>query len=317
MLQRWIGPLLVAVLTTGVATAQTVAVPGTLWRKGQRVPETGYFVNADARAVYFSGNASGSNARPYARNAIERIVFDEPEEWSEAMEAWTSGEWAEAEVLFERVATNFRNLDTIEGNYGSLARMRQLECLRKLQKYDALEKTRLLLKKEGLDERYHSLVDLYVGWGTLARIDRPNEPQQLYKAMQAFLERPQVPARQVAQACYLRGVANDRLDNISAALSDYHRAMTLDFGADQALTKTSIESALAVYARDKSIALDYVNLDRRRLQEAHGLGSLYQKVYGTLPEIAKRFGEPLPEPAEGEQVPEPTTEPVAGAATSG
>ena len=176
----------------------------------------------------------------------------------------------------------------LEDNYGSLARLRQLECLRNLGDYAQLAAKRPLLKKEGLSEAYHAQVDLFVGWGALAKLDTPAQIEQLERLVNGYREAKMVPA-QLAQAFFLSGVANEKSGKPGKALTDYHRVFTLDFGTDRSLSKIAMETALKLYAAEHKI-----HKDRQRLEEAHGLAQIYLRVFGDLPEEAVRFGEPLP-----------------------
>lgn len=286
-MKAFIPSLCLAFLAIAVpAHAQTVMCD--LIVKGRTSAETGYAVKADAKTLFFSGNESGKGARGYPFTSIEKLTFREPADWSPALEAEAAGEFAKAADLFDGIATLYRNIDTIVDNYGSLARLHQLECYRKLGKYADVEKKRLLLKKEGLSERYHSLLDLYVGWGALTRIDAPEGVAQLDRLMRSYREK-ELPAKQLAQAAYLSGIANERLQKTSEALSDYHRAFTLNFGSDKELAKMAMDAALKLYASDTRI-----EKDRRRLKEAHGLASICKDLFGAVPTEAERFTEPLP-----------------------
>lgn len=268
--------------------------PAELLLKGKKTTETGFVVKADSSKIFFSAVPSGSNAIGYPKNLVARLTFKQPEGWREAEQARLSGEYAEAAKMFERIAADYRNVESLEDNYGSLARLNQLECLRNLGDYKQLAAKRPLLKKAGLNEKYHPQVELFVGWGALAKLDTPAEIAQLERLTANFREAKLVPS-QLAQAFYLSGVANERGGKPGKALTDYHRVFTLDFGTDRSLSKIAMETALKLYAAE-----DKIHKDRQRLEEAHGLAQIYTRVFGDVPSEASQFAQPLPPLSEEE-----------------
>ncbi len=262
--------------------------PAEIVLKGQKVAETGFVTKADASKIYFSASPTGKNERAYPRKLVERLVFKTPEGWQEAEEARLGGKYVVAAKAYEKIAKDFREIEAIEDNYGSLARLQQLSCLRNIGNYKQLAAKRPLLKKIGLSKKFHNQVDLFVGWGALAKLNTPAQVEQLERLVDEFREMEMVP-EQLAQAFYLSGVAQAKKGNPGKALTDYHRAFTLDFGTDRALSKIAMETALKLYAAEHKI-----HKDRQRLEEAHGLATVFTRVFGKVPSEAERFTKPLP-----------------------
>jgi hypothetical protein len=225
---------------------------------------------------------------------VARLTFKQPEGWQEAEEARLSGEFEKAAPLYASIATAYRNVEMLQDNYGSLARLNELECYRQLGDYRKLAAKRPLLKKVGLSEQYHAQVDLFVGWGALADLSTPAKIEQLERLVNDYREAKMVPD-QLAQAFYLGAVANEKSGRAGKALTDYHRVFTLDFGTDRRLSQTAMVKALLLYAAE-----DKLHKDRQRLEEAHGLAQIYERVFGSVPAEAQRFTEPLP-PLDEEQ----------------
>ena len=262
--------------------------------KGRNFPETVYVTKVDETKIYWSGGPSGKDERGYPKELIEQLTFVEPEGWKQARQAELSGEYAEAAKLYKQIAFDYRKVATLEDNYSSIARLNQLECLRKLGHYKQIAKVRPLLKKSGLSEKYHAQVDLFVGWGTLATLETPAHLKQMERLVNDFREAKLLPG-QLAQAFYLSGVVNEKSGRPGKALTDYHRVFTLDFGTDRDLAKAAMESALKLYAAEHKI-----HKDRQRLEEAHGLAKIYMSVFGDVPSEAAQFAQPLPEETEEE-----------------
>lgn len=268
--------------------------PAELLLEGRRSAETGYVTKADGNTIYFSASPSGRNEVPYPKDRIARITFKPPEGWREAQQKRLSGNYVEAANLYDGIAADYRNVETLEDNYGSLARLYQLESLRNLGEYRQLAAKRSQLKKIGLSEKYHPQVDLFVGWGMLAELDTPARIAQLERLVDSYREVKLVPDL-LAQVFYLGGVANEKSEKPEQALTDYHRVFTLDFGSDRGLAKMAMEAALELYAADEEIDDDD---NRARLEEAHGLARVYKSVFGNLPSQVSRFDGPVPPPAD-------------------
>lgn len=286
--------VLVGSLILGAQGLHAKPAAAELLLKGQKIAETGFVTKADASKIYFSASPTGRNERAYPKTLVARLTFKPPEGWQQAEQARLSGEYAEAAELYNTIAADFRNVETLEDNYGSLARLYQLECVRNLGDYSQLAAKRPLLKKVGLSEQYHAQVDLFVGWGALAKLNTPAQIEQLGRLVDGYRNAELVPGL-LAQAYFLGGVANEKAGNPGKALTDYHRVFTLDFGSDRSLSQTAMEAALALYAAE-----DKIHKDRQRLEEAHGLAQVYLRVFGDLPAEVERFGGPLP-PLEEEE----------------
>lgn len=284
-------PLLIIVSVLAGLVASTVAKPAPVQMllKGRKVAETGYVTKAEGGKVFFTASPTGKNERGYPSSTIVRLTFKEPEGWAEAEAARLSKNYAEADKLYNTIAVDYRKIASLEDNYSSLARLRQLECLRDSGDYRKLAKVIPNLKKSGLSEKYHAQVDLFVGWAALGDLSSDAKIESLERMINGFREIDMLPG-QLAQAFYISAVANEKRGNAGSALTDYHRAFTLDFGADRDMARKAMDSALLLYAAE-----DRLHKDRSRLEEAHALAATYKKVFATdVPEAAARFAKPLP-----------------------
>lgn len=262
--------------------------------KGRNAPITGWLVRVDENRLYLSTSEGGQNPRTYVRSTIETLRFAEPTTWSAAENAYAKGDFKEAAAIYAGISNDYREFSSIVDNYGSLALFKELEAYRKAGDYEKLGQRSLLLKQESLSEPYHAQLDLFVAWGTLGDLDDSAALDRLDRLMNDYHERVLTSA-QMAQVGYLGGVANERKGRTTAALSDYHRAFTFNYGADQEMAQRAMEAALNLYAADPDIAEK-----RSLLEEAHGLGAIYALTFGELPAEAKRFAEPLPEEVDTE-----------------
>lgn len=279
----------IAVLAAFISIAQAKPVQCEIVLKNRSQPVAGWLVRADEGRIYLSTSQAGTNARTYVRDSIEAIRFVEPATWGDAESAYAKGDFQEAAAIFGAISNDYKEFASIVDNYGSLAVFKELECYRKAGDYQKLEQRSPLLKEESLSERYHAQLGLFVAWGTLSDLKDSADLDRLDRLMNDY--RGNVLTNdQMAQVGYLSGVANEKKGRITEALSDYHRAFTFDYGADQEMAQLAMSAALKLYAADPEI-----DENRPLLEEAHGLGAIYTLTFGELPTEARRFAEALPE----------------------
>lgn len=271
-----------------------------LYIKNQDVAEPGYLVKLDAKGYSFSANPSGANPRLYPSNLIERVAFKEPLAWREGQKLWAKGDYVRAEKEFGKVVEDYNQLEAVPGNYSTPSRLKQLECLRKTGNYKALADKRFSMKREGMGEALARQSDIYQGWAYLADIKAPKAAEQLDLLIKPHRNKP-YDLGQMAQIAYLSGVAHQQLNRPAEALTDYHRAFTLNYASDQELAKLAMGAALQLYAADPKLDEKY-----QLLKEAHGLAVIYQGLFGKVPSGTERFTKPVPPPPPGTYADEET-----------
>ncbi|MEM7387486.1 MAG: hypothetical protein AAF514_21315 [Verrucomicrobiota bacterium] len=236
-----------------------------------------YAIEVEGRSLVAATNPSGTGKRKYPLTLIESIKFDtKPDDWKRADTAWFEGKYGVAAGAYEKLATEYRGLLPLKDKFPAISLYRYLECLRKQGDYDTLRKKWTLLKKSFLSEQYHGQIDLYPAWAAVDKVLKNTEkPKRLGLLLDELKGKKLGPAYQ-AQAGFLAGVYAEKSGDPQTALSEYHKAFTLNFGTDESLARTAMAAALKLYAEDEDL-----EKDRIKAREAYGVGRVYKKNFGT------------------------------------
>lgn len=216
-------------------------------------PTAAFLVSADKDGIFISTAPTGGNSYKLPLANIREMIVQEPNGWSAAMQAFAGGRYAEAELQFANIANEHVTIVPLQDGYGSLARLHQFLCQKKLGKLKDLAKAmdQQLANPLSLGPLYlEEFIDLE-GWALLGKEDWQLLGVFLKKFEDANpLKLPQAPFKRVrssrlAELCYLRGCLNELgLKKPEMAVLDYHRALTLGLGSDPALLRSSAIAAL-------------------------------------------------------------------------
>lgn len=246
----------------------------------------GFLVGADKDTIHISLEPSGGSSFKMPLTNIQSMNIEEPKAWAPAMAAFQSGSYAEAAKQFDALAQTFASLLPLRDSYGSLARLHQLMSVRRLGRFDELARLldRQLATPLVLSDFYAEELDDLQGWALLGKKDwlalgsyvkRFEDEQPIQVVAQPPFKR--VRSARQAHIAYLRAVWNEhQTKNLDHALLDYHRAMTLDLGADADLTVKSAQAALRIMdAKLKTTPQDKVLRD-----QAYSLAVICRDVGG-------------------------------------
>lgn len=263
----------------------------------ERFQQKAYLIH-DARKVdtVWIGDANKTNILYYTREqavnpekmAISKpqsIWLVEPKEYSEALELYQGRDYETAREKFAEVREKYKKLITLPDNHSSLAAFYELECLRKLGKYEELKKTQdkfLPVDRESLTRPYQVYqLDLNLIWEAVQLEEWP----RLERIGRERIQLP-MPKHQRVQVAYAYGLALDKQERPIEALDAYNFAMTADTGASEILASQAALNALAIYENDelvKEALSEGGETDENkgtarvaRLQEAAATAALYQ-----------------------------------------
>jgi hypothetical protein len=103
------------------------------------------------------------------------------------------------------------------------------------------------------------------------------------------------PARMASLAC-LRGLTLEQAKKPELALLDYHRAITLSFGADKGIASLALSHALDILSAQLKAKPD----DLQAKREGYALSSVYRDVLGKG-KLPAQWTALAPKPAEAKQ----------------
>ena len=259
-------------------------------------PQSGYLVSATVKTISFSQSAGGQGARSYPRDMIEDIRVTPPVEWTKAEKLWSAGSYSAAQRIYAQIRNDYYDLLPLVGEFPSLAAFRETECLRYMEKWTELRKRAALLKKEHYEPGYQAKIAMYDLWDSYASVRASKKGIERLEALVRPFRSSKNSLDVMAQAAFISGYVHEFRGDDVEALSDYHRACTLNLGRDQKLSLQAMEAALKIYAADEDI-----EDNRVKLREAHGIGQIYAGLNpGKIDRSIKKFTEPLAGAAQAE-----------------
>jgi|GEM_PF-1752451 len=208
-------------------------------------------------------DANAAEIRSVPLSRVAWVDFQRSSDWERAESAYRSGNFAEAVRLFQAIAANRQaHHHPVPGNLSTLARLRLLDCHRRLldaegvaTQWKTLESERDLLPP---DDR--QLPSLAAAWTALAAGDG-----------EKALELAREPSDSPLEADYLQGRALQELGRKDEALQSYTRAYTFGFGTLPSLPRDALRRSI--------LLIDAMGNDQR-LPEIHAQLSIYRDLYG-------------------------------------
>jgi hypothetical protein len=273
-----------------------------------------WILSAGKNAIRYVDQERSVSPKQKRISEMEAIWLMEPAEYTEAMELYQGRNYEEARGKFAAVRARCEPLQSLPDNHSSLAALYEMECLRKLNRLDDLEKaqeTFLPVDRESLTRDHHkSQLELYSMWDAV----RTKEWPRLELICVDKLGQ-EMPGYQRAQVGYCLGLALEGQDKSIPAINAYNIAMTADTGASEILTRKSALNALRLYAADDGVKLaielhgtpdeNPQSSGAARLAEAASLASLYELTLGGDNPLPTEYQEFLKYLAETPDAPAP------------
>ena len=247
--------------------------------------ETVWIGDANEATILYYVREQAVNPERMPINKLQSIWLIEPKAYAEAIDLYQGRDFEAAREKFAEVRETYKPLITLPDNHSSLAAFYEMECLRKLGKYEEITKKldKFLPDDRKSLTRPHQLrqIELYTMWEAVhlkewPRLERIARERVAQKA----------PKHQRVQAAYALGLALDNQQRPLEALDAYHTAITANTGASKNIASKAALKALAIYLNDKlvkdAIEEGGETEDNRgtarvaRLKEAAATAALYQ-----------------------------------------
>lgn len=270
--------------------------------------------DADDKRILYYETERGVDSKTMRSIEAQAIWLVEPPELKSAMESYQDRAYEQALAAFTKLREEYLKLREIKGNVSARAALYEMECLRKLGRYDEL-----LAKLEtftpddrGSLTREHELgqIDLYVLYDAITK----EQWERLEGLARERVDQP-LPGYQKVQVGYALGLALEKQEKPMESLEAYNLAMTADTGASEVLTAEAALGGLRVLNGEPSVkeaieragteAEDPDSPGARRLAEAGALARLFELTLGNGRDLPSEF-RPLLEFA-----PEPPAAPTA------
>ncbi|MCF6313331.1 MAG: hypothetical protein L3J39_12860 [Verrucomicrobiales bacterium] len=245
--------------------AQAVATKVTLLMTDGK-QQNGFIQDSNAKQLLFAVNAQGKGDA-INRTSVKSIRFrEEAKLMARGRQAFRQSAYEAAAKIFGKVATDYAGIAALKDNFASEASFYQMECLRRLGKYEELAP--ILASKAGKtiastqDKLFGEQLKLMKMWAAYSA-----GKWDMVKAGMKFYQVPQVgdakmlPApvfKKMAkptmiQLSFLRGKMYEQEKKLGLALEDYYRAFTITYGNQPTLAKQAMLAALAIQAADPKL----------------------------------------------------------------
>ncbi len=258
--------VLVLGLCLGLCAEADAAATKVTLSKTDGVRETGFIQDSNKNQILFAYTAQGKGTA-VNRATVKSIFFQEESNlMGRGRQAFLQGAYEAAAKIFGKVATDYKGIAALKGNFASEARFFQMECLRRLGKYEEL--AALLETKSGKtikatqDKLFGEQIQLMKMWAAYSA-----GKWDVVKAGLRFYEVPQVggattlPApvfkkmskASMIQLAFIRGKMYEQEKKPRLALEDYYRAFTITYGNEPSLANQAMLAALAIEAADPKV----------------------------------------------------------------
>ncbi len=220
--------------------AQTLA-PAFLLQEGQGARV--WIEAASEKTVRYRANPQNQNRTDVALRKVS-IKFFTPPEYKQALDLFEGKDYEKAQPAFAAVREKYKFTEVIPGNFATLAGYFELECSRKLGKYEELEANGAKFKADALLRKtYKAQLELNAIYKSIQA-----EDWEGLQALCAQWEDRKVTGSQRAQIEYAKGLAFRGMAKTEEALDALNKAMVADFAASEVLVRKAALACFKIYA---------------------------------------------------------------------
>ena len=179
------------------------------------------------------------------------IFFFTPPEYDKGLENFENRNYAEAQKEFALARENNKKTSQLKGNYSTLAGFYEMECARKLGKYEELETLFSKFQPGPLSlETDKTQLEVYPLYNAV----RTEDWARLDILCTEWDDR-KVPGRIRAQIEYCHGLALEGINRPEDALIAFNKAMVADYAASEILVRKAALSCFRVYSAHPDVVL--------------------------------------------------------------
>ena len=221
-------------------------------KDGRTVPLNGVFlfkIDPSGR-ILFADNAQGARFEALEPSTIKFMALEFPADLERALARYHEGDHVAALPMLEKAIARYSALRELPGSPIARAEVYRLDCLRRTKKFDVLREALNLAKPENYDDFGKEYLMVLPAWDAYSTRDW-NRIEILTRDLDKV-----APGTPAAELAFLRGEALARLDRKQEALTEYHRAMMMDFTRSREIFGDAALAALNVY-NDDPLVKDY------------------------------------------------------------
>ncbi len=254
----------------------------------ERKFETAWVTGANASSIAYKVAERATAVKSLSRTKFKSLYFVEPESFSMGMAALRNADYDTALTHFTACEKEYKIVDSLPGNYHTLAGFYKLECYRLKGDLATLETEMDKYQPRNL-KRKDLLAQLKINETWLAVHSKEWDRLSRYGAEQILNIENNAHRAQMGY-CWALACENVNPPQTENALTGYAYAITADYAASQKYAKDAVERTLRILKDDEGViqARKFYGTDdeRRtspghlRLLEAGALANAYTMMFG-------------------------------------
>ncbi|GHC42929.1 hypothetical protein [Roseibacillus persicicus] len=179
------------------------------------------------------------------------VMFFTPAEFADALELYENRDYEKAQPAFKKAREKYKFVEDVPGNFSTLSGFYEIECARKLGKYEEIETLMSKFKPAPLLlETQKTQIEVYPLYNAV----RTEDWARLNILCEEWADR-KVPGSIRAQLEYCHGLALDGLGRLEDALIAFNKAFVADYTASEVLTKKAALACFSVYEKHPEVEL--------------------------------------------------------------
>ena len=206
--------------------------------------------DSDDKTIRYRENPKSLNRIDISLRKIS-VLFITPPEYSSALELFENRDYEKAQPAFKAAREKYAFTDEVPANFSSLAGFYEMECSRKLGKYEELEQLFGKFRPAPLAlDTHKTQLELYPLYNAIRTEDWP----RLGTLVDEWAERD-VPGNLRAQLEYANGMALEGQGELEDALIAYNKAMVADYAASEILVRKAALACFGIYNKHPDVVL--------------------------------------------------------------
>ena len=206
--------------------------------------------DASEKSIRFRENPQSLNRIDTPLRSIS-VLFLTPPEYATAHDLYENRNYEEAQPAFKAAREKYAFTNKVEGNFSTLAGFYEIECARKLGKYEEME---TLFSKFQPAPLASDVQKMQLEVNPIYNAIRSEDWPRLSNLTQEWAER-KAPGTIRAQLEYGYGMALEGQGKLEDALIAYNKAMVADYASSEVLTRKAALACFGIYSKHPDVEL--------------------------------------------------------------
>ena len=206
--------------------------------------------DASEKSIRFRENPQSLNRIDVALRKVS-VLFLTPPEFAEALALYNNRKYEEAQPAFKAAREKYAFTEEVPANYSTLSGYYEMECARKLGKYEEIEQLFSKFRPGPLPlETQKTQLELYPFYNAIRNEDWPR-----LGVLVGEWEDRKVSGSIRAQLEYANGLALEGKGDLENALIAFNKAMVADYAASDVLVRKAALACFGIYSKHPDVEL--------------------------------------------------------------